>query len=130
MFIRKKTCNDQVFYQVVEGRREPFTGKVRQRIVVTLGKDARIGAAVKTRKRYLAQLKRRRAVWPEAPDPAVYPRTTIDRIKRLDRMIALEIDRIERLKEADRTMKAQAKGAVVLEMKQSGTGTRGRAKGD
>jgi hypothetical protein len=116
MFIRTKVAKGFTYYQVVRSERDG--AKVRQVLVVSLGRCPTVEEALKAETKRLAQLRRDRAAWPAARDAPVdiypsYPRKLADRLIKQDRWIRESARRIELLTGIRETMEGEAKGRVV-----------------
>jgi hypothetical protein len=64
MYIRKKTVKSEIYYQVIEGFRDP-SGRVRHRNIISLGRCPTIQAAIAKTQRVEARVRRRLAKLPE-----------------------------------------------------------------
>jgi hypothetical protein len=80
VYIRSKTAKGQTYFQVVEGVRDG--ARVRQRIVVSLGRTPDPAAALKGMRGELARLRRERNEWPSGCRPD--SKTLAHRLERLD----------------------------------------------
>jgi hypothetical protein len=83
MYVRSVVAKGHTYYRIVEGVREG--PKVRQRIVLSLGRESDPRRALKQWKRSLDQLQRERARWPSETETS---KTTARRIERLDAQIS------------------------------------------
>jgi hypothetical protein len=64
MYIRSKTVKGNVYWQVVEGFRDPADrSAVRQRVVLSLGREADPHKVLEDRRRTLRELERQQVRW-------------------------------------------------------------------
>jgi hypothetical protein len=91
MFIRSKVVKGHTYYQMVRGDRDPETGKVRQTIVLALGRhptvDAFVVGTTKDLRRARAALERERAFWPDEMNRPARSRKAVQSLTRhVDRL--------------------------------------------
>src|SRR5262245_21933114 len=64
MYIRSKVVRGTTYWQIVEGHRDPAdTSKVRQRVVLSLGRESDPHKVLEDRRRVLRELERQEARW-------------------------------------------------------------------
>jgi hypothetical protein len=106
VFVRSKIVNGTIYYQLIEGYRDPDTGKVRQRTIASLGTSPTLADAIARAKLTVRAKKRRleRAMPRGVASPSLERELTTLRAR-----IATEEAKLAKLEEALRVGTTAAK---------------------